>query len=129
DWPLRRVAVVREPELVLLRDVDSVFSLAKRALSEGRRLSDVAEDLLSNEVLNYDAIYGGKSHWKLLSPIDVPGEPHRVHVSGTGLTHLGSARDRQAMHVAATAHEESQMTDSMRMFEWGRQRGRPAEGE
>ena len=77
DWPLRRVAVVREPELVLLRDVESVFSLAKRALSEGRRLSDLAEDLLSNEVLNYDAIYGGKSHWKLLSPIDVPGEPHR----------------------------------------------------
>jgi len=33
------------------------------------------------------------------------------------------------MHVAATADQEAQMTDSMRMFEWGRQRGRPAEGE
>ena len=56
-------------------------------------------------------------------------DPHRVHVSGTGLTHLGSARDRQAMHVAATAQEQAQMTDSMRMFEWGRQQGRPADGE
>ena len=125
----RRVAVVREPELVLLREVDSVFSLAKRALSEGRSLSDVAGHLMSNEVLSYDAVYSGLSHWKLLAPIDVPGDPHRVHISGTGLTHLGSARDRQAMHVAATAHEEAQMTDSMRMFEWGRQRGRPEEGE
>src|SRR6478752_5216387 len=103
DWPQRRVAVVREPELILLRDVDSVFSLAKRALSEGRTLSDVAGQLTSNEVLSYDAVYGGHSHWKLLAPIDVPGDHHRVHVSGTGLTHLGSARDRQAMHVAATA--------------------------
>jgi hypothetical protein len=129
DGTKRRVAVVREPELVLLREVDSVLSLAQRALSEGRRLSDVAELLMSTEVLSYDAVYGGQSHWKLLPPIDVPGDPHRVHVSGTGLTHLGSARDRQAMHVAATAHEESQMTDSMRMFEWGRQRGRPGEGQ
>jgi hypothetical protein len=33
------------------------------------------------------------------------------------------------MHIAATAHEEAQMTDSMRMFEWGRQRGRPSHDE
>jgi hypothetical protein len=32
------------------------------------------------------------------------------------------------MHVA-TVQDEASMTDSMRMFEWGRQGGRPAEGE
>jgi hypothetical protein len=32
------------------------------------------------------------------------------------------------MHVAKTEQQEVQMTDSMRMFEWGRQGGRPAEG-
>ena len=124
DQTRRRVAVVREPELVLLRDLHSIYVLAGKALSEGRTLSDVIEHLMSDEVLSYDDVYGGRSGWKLLAPIDCPGDPHRVHVSGTGLTHLGSARDRQAMHVAT-----AEMTDSMRMFEWGRQHGRPPEGE
>lgn len=124
----RRVALVREPDLVLLREVDSVLALANKALSEGRRLSNVVEQLLSDEILSYDAVYDGQSEWKLLAPIDCPGEPQRVHVSGTGLTHLGSARDRQAMHVAQAADKTAQMTDSMRMFEWGREQGRPAEG-
>jgi hypothetical protein len=51
-----------------------------------------------------------------------------MQVSGTGLTHLGSARERQAMHLSAVPQVEEQMTDSMRMFEWGRQHGRPKEG-
>jgi hypothetical protein len=124
----RRVAVVREPELILLREVDSVLGLARRALSEARTLSNVVERLVADEILSYDDIYDGRSEWKLLAPIDYPGEPQRVHVSGTGLTHLGSARDRQAMHVAPSAEQQAQMTDSMKMFEWGRQHGRPPEG-
>jgi hypothetical protein len=125
----RRVAVVDEPQLIVLREVDSVLALAEKALSEGRRLSELANWLMTDEALSYDAIYDGKSDWKLLPPIDCTGNPHRVHISGTGLTHLGSARDRQAMHVAATAQQQAEMTDSMRMFEWGRQQGRPAPGE
>jgi len=124
----RRVAFVREPDLVLLRDVDSVLALAQRSLSEGRLLSDLVEHLSSDQILSYDAIYEGNSEWTLLAPIDCPGDPQRVLVSGTGLTHLGSARDRQAMHGTPTAQEEAQMTDSMRMFKWGREQGRPAEG-
>ncbi len=124
----RRVALVREPSLVLLNEVDSVFALARRALSEGCRLSDLVRQLTSHEILSYDAIYSGQSEWKLLAPMDCPGEPQRMQVSGTGLTHLGSARDRQAMHSAQSAREQAQMTDSMRMFEWGREQGRPAQG-
>jgi len=124
----RAVAAVREPDLVLLRDVDSVLALAKRAVHNGGNLTDAASALLSGETLRYDAVWNGESDWKLLAPIDWPGEPQRVLVSGTGLTHLGSARDRQAMHRAAAAQPDAQMTDSMRMFEWGRQHGRPDPG-
>lgn len=124
----RHVAVVREPELLLLREVNSVVALAQRALSEGRALTAVAEGLVGGESLRYDEVYGGGSAWKLLAPIDGPGDARRVMVSGTGLTHWGSARDRQAMHAKPTAEEEAQMTDSMRMFEWGRQKGRPEAG-
>jgi hypothetical protein len=125
----RRVAVVREPDLLFLREVDSVFALAQTALLQERSLSEFVSYLVTDEALSYDAVYEGRSDWKLLPPIDCPEEPHRVHVSGTGLTHLGSAQDRQVMHVGATAQETAQITDSMRMFEWGRQGGRPDDGE
>ena len=125
----RRVAVVQEPNLLLLREVDSTLALSERALNQNCRLSELVAELLTSEALNYDDVYQGRSDWKLLPPIDCPGDPHRVHVSGTGLTHLGSARDRQAMHLAEAAQDQAKMTDSMRMFEWGRERGRPAADE
>ena len=62
----RRVAGVREPDLVLLREVDSTFALAQRALSERRSLSEFAGQLMTNEALSYDAVYHGRSGWKLL---------------------------------------------------------------
>lgn len=124
----RAVAVVREPDLVLLREVESVLALAQRAVISGGSFTEVAKRLLSDETLSYDAVWNGESDWKLLAPVDWPGEPQRVLVSGTGLTHIGSARDREAMHLAAATQPEAQMTDSMRMFEWGRQQGRPDPG-
>lgn len=124
----RRVAVVREPQLVMLREVDSVLALVRHNLAEGIPLTEAAGKLVTEEALAYDEVYQGKSPWKLLAPVDDPRSPQRLLVSGTGLTHLGSARERQAMHVAATAQQEAEMTDSMRMFEWGMQRGRPPAG-
>ena len=54
-----------------------------------------------------------------------PGEPARCLISGTGLTHLGSAKDRQDMHAEAS----EELTDSMKMFRWGIEGGRPAPGK
>src|SRR6185437_319860 len=42
--------------------------------------------------------------------------------SGTGLTHLGSAKNRQAMHSASQA----ELNDSMKIFKWGVEGGKPA---
>jgi len=122
----RAVAIVEEPQLALLREVDSMLALAQRAIAKGGGLSAEANALRSGETLSYDAVGNGQSEWKLLTPVDWPGVPERVQVSGTGLTHLGSARNRQAMHGPAQPQE---MTDSMRMFEWGREQGRPADGK
>jgi hypothetical protein len=76
-------------------------------------------------MLDYDSVYEGHSPWRLLLPIDHPDDPARCLVSGTGLTHLGSAKNRQSMHTAG----DEQLTDSMRMFRWGVEGGKPAEGE
>lgn len=125
----RRVAIVREPQLILLREVESVLALVQRSLAEGRSLSESAVRSATEEAVSYDEVWEGRSPWKLMAPVYWPGNSQRILVSGTGLTHLGSARERQAMHVAASAQEEAAMTDSMKMFEWGRQKGRPASGE
>jgi hypothetical protein len=124
----RRVALVLEPELHCLDRMQSVYELASECIRDHVSLSGRAKQLATGEVLSYNEVYFEKSDWHLLPPIDVPGSPERVLVSGTGLTHLGSAKDRQAMHQQ-TVNVDKPMTDSMRMFEWGIAGGRPKEGE
>jgi len=123
--PVRRVALVEEPHLRILDGCTSVYELATCALRIGSKLSDAAQKRLTAERLDYDAVYRGRSEWRMLPPIDHPEEPARCMISGTGLTHLGSARDRQSMHAVAS----DEMTDSMKMFHWGREGGRPAAGQ
>src|ERR1700733_13329836 len=121
----RAVAVVEEPRLRLLHHAASIYALAHEAIAHGVKLSALVQQKLSNLVLEYDGIYTGQSEWRVLPPIDHPDEPARCVVSGTGLTHLGSARDRQDMHAVAS----EDLTDSMKMFRWGIAGGRPATGE
>lgn len=125
----RRVALVAEPHLICLTGAESVYELASACMRENISLSKRVGELAAGESLLYDDVYSGKSAWRLLPPIDVPGLPERVLVSGTGLTHLGSAKDRQAMHERTAIDAAKPMTDSMRMFEWGIAGGRPKEGE
>jgi hypothetical protein len=135
----RRVAVVAEPHLQLLRGCSTVFELAQLAIQSNRLLQDSIKPLDSNERLEYDAIYAGQSDWQLLPPIDHP-EQSRCFVTGTGLTHKGSAENRQSMHVAIESHQLSPdsgqppapssqpLSDSMKMFQIGLEGGRPKPG-
>jgi hypothetical protein len=121
---IRRVALVEEPHLLLLEGCGSIYELANSAISNGVRLSDLARRRATGDRLDYDPIYRGQSEWHLLPAIDHPDEPSRCTISGTGLTHLGSARNRQSMHAST----EADLTDSMKMFRWGIEGGRPAPG-
>jgi hypothetical protein len=121
----RAVAIVEEPQLRLLHHAPSIYALAHEAIATNVKLTALVQQKLSNLVLDYDPIYNGQSEWRILPPIDHPDEPSRCLVSGTGLTHLGSARDRQDMHAIAS----EDLTDSMKMFRWGIAGGRPAAGE
>lgn len=118
----RRVALVKEPELYLIDGFASVYALAAAAIAGDSSLTNLVTKYLASERLEYDLVYTGASDWTLLPPIDHPEEPSRCLVSGTGLTHLGSARDRQSMHESVGTEKE---TDSMRMFRWGIDAGRP----
>jgi hypothetical protein len=120
----RRVGLVEEPGVRLLSDFDSIYAIAQRVLSTGCGFRELIREHATGETLDYDSIYEGRLDWRLLSPIDHPEDPARCIVSGTGLTHIGSAQNRDAMHDA----NESELTDSMKMFRWGLEGGKPEPG-
>lgn len=124
-----RAALVDEPHLRVLPNVSSTYELAQRCLAESRSLEEYVQSAATGEALSYDDVYAGRSNWRLMAPIHVPNEPSRLLISGTGLTHMGSARQRQAMHLADQPKKQDEIvTDSMLMFQWGVEQGRPPEG-
>lgn len=107
----------------VLDGVASTHQLALRA-GKGGSLADLAGSIPASATEPYRALL---ESGRMLPPLTHP-EPHRCLVSGTGLTHLGSAATRNAMHQqagAASAGPEP-MTDSKRMFQWGIEGGKPA---
>ncbi|MDZ7904911.1 MAG: AraD1 family protein [Cypionkella sp.] len=58
-------------------------------------------------------------------PITHP-DPAHMHLTGTGLTHLGSAAARDAMH---TKLQSADLSDSMKMFQMGLADGKPSAGQ
>jgi hypothetical protein len=117
------VAQVKEPRLRLLNGCTSIYDLASQCLNEGASLTDAIEQRGSHEFLDYDTVYRGASDWRICPSADVASDPARCLVSGTGLTHKASAKNRDAMHAAAQA-----VTDSTRMYESGLEGGKPVPG-
>lgn len=120
----RRIALVKEPFLVLLNSVSSIYELALEAIRSKKPIKELIHTLMSDDVLNYDVIYKGKDDWKLLPSFDHPDTPFGCVVSGTGLTHNNSALNRQIMHQSAS----DKLTDSMIMYQWGVEGGFPEKG-
>ncbi len=102
-----------------IRGFGSIYDMAVSALAQGLRLEALAAPDESAG-LSYSALQKDR---RLLCPLMHP-DPAHCHVSGTGLTHLGSAETRDAMH-RKLAQGETELSDSMRMFKWGVDGGRP----
>ena len=121
----RRLAIVEEPSLLLLQEYHSAYALAWAAREGDRTLRALIAAQRSDERLDYEKIYQGNSEWQLLPAFDHPDDPYHCLVSGTGLTHRASADNRQNMHQDVQPNE---LTDSMRMYQWGAEGGRPDSG-
>lgn len=98
----------------LLNDTPTTLALAADSLATGTPLAALAAARAGERI--------ALGSVRLLPAIDV-ADPGQLLVSGTGLTHLGSAEGRDAMHKAAAS---GAMTDSMRMFRDGVEGGKPA---
>jgi hypothetical protein len=119
----RGVIAAGEGDAWFLPDATSVRDLAWRAIATGQSLAAaVAACGRGVEVDLAAELAAGR----LLAPID-HNDPAHLLMTGTGLTHLGSAEGRDKMHRAAV--EAETQTDSMRMFLEGVAGGKPALGE
>lgn len=105
-----------------LPGVASVRELALRAIQAGKSLKAAAADCGKGAAVDIGAELAAG---RIIAPIDHE-DPAHVALTGTGLTHLGSAEGRDKMHRAAADTEKQ--TDSMRMFLEGLAGGKPAAG-
>lgn len=98
--------------------VSSVRDMALEAHRQDIALTAFVEDRIESATIDYDRLIRDKL---LLPPLDHV-DPAHCHVTGTGLTHLGSAKARNRMHADSS---DAPVTDSMRLFQWGLEGGKP----
>jgi hypothetical protein len=102
----------------------TAYELANRAITEKLTLEAMVGRLGLGEAVDIRLALAEK---RVLAPLDHPDPAHLI-VTGTGLTHLGSAEGRDAMHKKL-AGADAPLTDSMRMFKLGLEGGKPAPGQ
>jgi hypothetical protein len=117
---LRGVAAIRDGGAPMtLPGALSIRELAQRACRSSSTLAQIVEANQPGAPLHLAAV-------ELLAPIDHP-DPAHLLLSGTGLTHLGSAEERDRMHRSVS--EAPRQSDSMKMFLMGVEGGKPAAGK
>lgn len=121
------VVAVREEagEAHAVNNAASVYALAIEAANSGKSLADVVKAHGLGDVVDLEKAY---AEGRFLAPITHP-DPAHLHLTGTGLTHLGSAATRDSMHKKASETAEETLTDSMKMFKMGLENGKPKAGE
>lgn len=118
----RAVASITDEDAYLVNETVSVRELAGAAIAEGHGL---AEQVAARGLGDAVDVRAALAEGRVLPPID-HDDPSHLLLTGTGLTHLGSAEERDRMHAKLSAEN---LTDSMKMFKLGLEGGKPAPGE
>src|SRR6516165_5763405 len=119
----RALAVTARGESRLVRGARTTVGLARQALAEGVSLRKLIADRGVGKPVD---LARALMERRVLTPVDHK-DPAHVFVSGTGLTHLGSAEGRDRMHKDLA--DPMKLTDSMRMFKLGVEGGKPGKSE
>ncbi|KZB68833.1 AraD1 family protein [Thalassospira sp. MCCC 1A02491] len=120
----QHVAVVEdENTLIPLKGVSTTRELATIALAKNMTMIEKAKIRMGDDRVDYNEVV---RDGRLLPPI-THVDPAHFLVTGTGLTHLGSASARANMHKAD--NKAADETDSMKMFRMGVEGGKPKAGE
>ncbi|MXU66688.1 AraD1 family protein [Oceanomicrobium pacificus] len=109
-------------EARIVRDTRGTYDLAQGAIAAGHGIAAEVTARGLGDAVDLPALAEGGL---LDCPIRHPDAAH-MFLTGTGLTHLGSASTRDAMHADASAED---LTDSMKMFRMGLEDGKPDAGK
>ena len=123
DRGKRSLAVTARGESRLVKGARTTLDLALQAINSNVSIRRLVADRGLGKPVDLSRTLKEK---RILTPIDHK-DPAHVFVTGTGLTHLGSAEGRDAMHRDLTNSEK--LTDSMRMFRLGYEGGKPKKGQ
>jgi hypothetical protein len=118
----RALVVTARGESRLVKGARTTLDLANQAIEAGAPLRKLIADRGVGKPVDLAAALKER---RVLNPIDHK-DPAHVYVTGTGLTHLGSAEGRDKMHRSLADSET--LTDSMKMFKMGLEGGKPASG-
>ncbi len=116
DGARRLVARVGDASRIV-RDVRTLYDLATAAIARDATLAEVVEAAGFGAAVDLERALAER---RVLAPIEHP-DPAHLWLTGTGLTHLGSAATRDEMH----APPDAALTDSMKMFRMGLENGKP----
>jgi len=120
----RRVVVTDGRRSWFVARYKTVYEIARAAIRGKTTIAALVKKAGAKEEADPAALLAAG---RVLAPIDHP-DPAHLLVSGTGLTHLGSASARDSMHAKVTSVAEESLTDSMKMFRAGLEGGKPAKG-
>jgi hypothetical protein len=120
----RHVGIVKGEKISVLKDASTTYDLFHKSLQQHISPGEMALQLDSGNRESYDDILREK---RILVPLDHP-DPYHTWITGTGLTHLGSAASRSAMHQKVAAAGAPDATDSMKMFRMGIENGKMQHG-
>ncbi|MBI1220068.1 MAG: GguC protein [Rhodobacteraceae bacterium] len=97
----------------------TIYALAQEAIAAGTGLAETVAAKGQGEAAYLARLLDAG---RIDTPLRHP-DPAHLHLTGTGLTHTGSASARDAMHA-----DTAGMTDSMKMFRMGIEGGKPPVG-
>ncbi len=119
----RRIGILHDNIIRVVAGYATTLELARAAIATRTSLAQLADSAATSEQHQYDEVARAG---RILAPLDHP-DPAHCYVTGTGLTHLGSADTRDAMHKKIGGDVDT-LSDSMKMFRMGVEGGKPAPG-
>lgn len=122
----RHVGRVEADQVATVNAAASVRVLTLDAIRNNRSLAEQIEWL--GTVTHPESLTALVESGRVLPPLDHADNNHCL-VTGTGLTHTGSAATRDSMHSNTAEAEAEHLTDSMQVFRWGLEGGRPPAGQ
>jgi hypothetical protein len=115
----RHVGILEDDTIRIIDGFATTYALAQAAIRSKQKLAELAQSAAGNNTVAFADVTP-------LPPLDHE-DPAHCYVTGTGLTHLGSADARDAMHKKIGGDVET-LSDSMKMFRLGVEGGKPAAG-